>query len=186
MNLVRNIQQVSLFAGIISASFLIWNNPAQANQKACVITDEGVTVCGRLTSVKPPTNNRPPISSNQVQIDKITVSLNGCRRDDKNVTCTFEIANRGKGEQVLRSYPKSSYIINSSGTSYRSSTLDMGGNVSNGSSGYQTSVIIVSGIETFTSISFADIPAEITQARVLEFDTDLGKKVQFRNVPISN
>jgi hypothetical protein len=185
MNLVRNIQQASLLAGIISASLFVCNNPARADQKACVITDAGTTVCGRLTNIKPPTN-RPPVSSNQVQIDKITVSLKGCRRDDKIVKCTFEIANRGKEEKRIYSSVDESYVIDTSGTSYRSASIDMGGQSSASSyvRGIETS--IVPGIESFASINILNVPTELTQAKVLEFNTNLGKKVQFRNVPISN
>jgi hypothetical protein len=186
MNLVRNIQQSSLFAGIISASLFAFNNPARADQKACVITDAGATVCGRLTSIKPPTNNRPPISSNQVQIDKITFSLKGCRRDDRNVKCIFEILNRGKEEQEIGSDVKSSYIIDSSGTSYRTKTLDMGGKLYDESISGNNMTRIVPGVESFVSITILDIPSEVKQAKVLEFNTNLDKKVQFRNVPISN
>jgi hypothetical protein len=182
MNLVRNIQQASLLAGIISASLLVSNNPARANQKACVITDAGVTVCGRLTSLKPPAN-RPPVSINQVQIDKITVSLKGCRRDDKVVKCTFEIVNRGKEEKLIVSASSRSYIVDSTGTSYKAGTLDMGGQISNTYEGQGT---IVPGVESFASINIENVPEELTQAKVLEFDTSLGKKVQFRNVQISN
>jgi hypothetical protein len=183
MNLVRNIQQASLLTGLISASLLVYNNPASADQKACVITDAGVTVCGRLTSLKPPTNSRPPISSNQVQIDKMIFSLKGCRRDDKNVKCTFEIANRGKEEKLIESSVSGSYVIDSSGTSFRADTLDIGGQISSWGSG-QT--MIVPGIDSFVSINVLNVPSELTQAKVLEFNTNLGKKVQFRNVPISN
>jgi hypothetical protein len=182
MNLVRNIQQASLLAGIISASFFVFNNPARADQKACVITDAGATVCGRLTTQKPPAS-RPPVAGNQVQIDKITVSLKGCRRDDKNVKCTFEIANRGKEEKQIVSASYGSYIIDSTGTSYKAGTLDMGGQISTTGQGQGT---IVPGVESFASINIENVPAELTQAKVLEFNTDLGKKVQFRNVQISN
>ena len=182
MSLVRNIQQASFLAGIISASLLVYNNPARADQKVCVITDAGATVCGRLTTLKPPAN-RPPVSIDQVQIDKITVSLKGCRRDDKNVKCTFEIVNRGKEEKRIVSLYSLSYIVDSTGTSYKAGTLDMGGQISSNLAGEGT---IVPGVESFASINIENVPAELTQAKVLEFNTNLGKKVQFRNVPISN
>jgi uncharacterized protein YjhX (UPF0386 family) len=184
MNLVRNIQKTTLLASMISASLLVCNNPAKANQKACVITDAGATVCGRLTSLKPPTNNRPPVESNQVQIDKMIFSLKGCRRDEQAVKCTFEIANKGKEEKQLASSAGGSYMVDSTGTSYRADTLDMGGSVSPSyMHGYAS---IVPDIESFASINIIGIPTELTQAKVLEFNTNLGKKVQFRNVPILN
>jgi hypothetical protein len=183
MNLVRNIQQASLLAGIISASLFAFNNPARADQKACVITDAGATVCGRLTSLKPPAN-RPPAAKNQVKIDKITVSLKGCKRDDKNVKCIFEIANEGKEEKRVESSPPSSYIIDSTGTSHQARSMDMGGRPV---AVYDIGIaILVPGIESFVSINIENVPIELTQAKVLEFNTSLGKKVQFRNVPISN
>jgi hypothetical protein len=185
MNLVRNIQQASLLAGIISASLFICNNPARADQKACVVTDAGMTVCGRLTSLKPPTSNRPPVSNNQVQIDKMIFSLKGCRRDEKVVKCTFEITNKGKEEKVLGSDTRGSYIVDSTGTSYRANTLDLGGTLFS-ESNLGTNATIVPGIESLASINIMNVPTEITQAKVLEFNTNLGKKVQFRNVPISN
>jgi hypothetical protein len=184
MNLVRNIQQASLLASIISASLLIYSNSARADQKACVITTEGMIVCGKLTSLKPQTNNRPPVSSNQVQIDKFTFSLKGCKRDEKVVKCTFEIVNRGKEEKEITSAAGSSYLLDSTGTSYRAGSIDMGGSiVAYYSVGHAT---VVPGIDSFVSINVVDVPAEVTQAKVLEFHTYLGKKVQFRNVPISN
>jgi hypothetical protein len=183
MSLVRNIQQASFLAGIISTSLFAFNNPARADQKACVITDAGATVCGRLTSLKPPAN-RPPVSNNQVQIDKMIFSLKGCKRDEKVVKCTFEIANRGKDEKEVRSGTMSSYIVDSNGTSYQPDTLDMGGRLFGQYNVGEAT--IVPGIDSFVSINITSIPTEITQAKILEFNTNLGKKVQFRNVPISN
>jgi hypothetical protein len=185
MNLVRNIQQASLLAGIISASFLVYNNPARADQKACVITDEGATVCGKLTSIRPPAN-RPPVLDNQVQVDKITFSLKGCRRDDKVVKCTFEIVNRGKEEKQLMSRTADSYMIDSNGTSYRGYQLDIGGEVSNYD--MMGSLKVSPNLDYFVSITIADIPQEVNKAKILEFKfkNRLSKPVQFRNVPISN
>ena len=184
MNLVRNIKQASLLAGILSASLLISNNPATADQTACVIIKQGATVCGRLTSLKPPSNNPQPTSSNQVQIDKFTVTLKGCKRNERTVKCTFEIVNIGKEEKGIRSGSGASYIIDSTGTSYPTILLDMGGRTfGNNSIGEAT---VVPGIESFASINIMNVPLEVTQAKVLGFDTSLSKKVQFRNVPISD
>ena len=184
MNLVRNIKQASLLAGIFSAILLISSNPAAAEQKACVITREGATVCGKLTSLKPPSNNPQPTATKQVQIDKFTFDLKGCKRDGKNIKCIFEIANIGKEQKDITSVGARSYILDSTGTSYQSDSLDMGGSISTTMTGRAT---IVPGIESFASINIPNVPSEVTQARVLEFFTDLGgKKVQFRNVPISD
>jgi hypothetical protein len=180
MNLVRNIQQASLFAGIILASLFAFNNSARADQKACVVTDAGVTVCGRLTSIKPPTNNRPPVVDKQVQIDNFTFSLKGCKRNSKIVKCIFKISNKGREETQINSLVGGSYIIDSSGTSYRADSVDMGGS----SSGYDRTATIVPSIDSFASIKIVDVPLDITQAEVLEFNTNLGGKIQFRDVPI--
>ena len=183
MNFVRNIKQASLLAGIISASLLISNNPARADQKACVITKEGATVCGRLTSLKPPSNNPQPTSNNQVQIDKFTFDLKGCKRDENAVKCIFKISNRGREEINISSQAAGSYIIDANGTSYRADSIDMGGSISGIFPAYAT---IVPSIDSFVSVIILGVPLETTKAEVLEFHTSLGKKVQFRNVPISN
>jgi hypothetical protein len=183
MNLVRNIQQASLLTGLVLASLFVCNNPARADQKACVITDEGATVCGKLTSIKPPTN-RPPVADNQVQTDKITFSLKGCKRYGKAVQCTFEIVNRGKEEKELMSRTADSYMIDSTGTSYRGYQLDIGGELSNYD---MTGRLKVSpNLDYLVSITINDIPQEVNKAKILEFKfkNRLSKPVQFRNVPI--
>jgi hypothetical protein len=186
MNLVRNIQQASLLVSIISASFLVCNHPARTEQKACVVTDEGVTVCGKSPSTKPPKNNRPPISNHQVKIDSITFSLKGCKRPPKfastTVKCTVEIANRGKEDKEIKSFAIKSYMIDASGTSYPATLVDMGGTTSN----LINSVSVAPGIDSVVSLYIDYVPKQITQAKVLEFHTDdLDGKVQFGNVPIS-
>jgi hypothetical protein len=50
MNLVRMFAQASVLASMVLASLSIYSNPASAQQRACVITDEGATVCGKLTT----------------------------------------------------------------------------------------------------------------------------------------
>jgi hypothetical protein len=68
MNLVRMFAQTSVLASIVLTSLSIYSNPASAQQRACVITDEGATVCGKLTTQTNKTNQL-------LQISKLIISL---------------------------------------------------------------------------------------------------------------
>jgi hypothetical protein len=88
MNLIRITQQASIVASLISTSFLIYSDLASAQQKACVITDEGTTVCGILTT-KPINGSNDTLSQ-----EGFTVKFNGCKRvQSEIVECSFALRN---------------------------------------------------------------------------------------------
>ncbi len=119
MNLVCMFAQTSALSSMILASFLIYNSPVSAQQRACVITDEGATVCGKLT-----TQTKKPIKSSgyRKEVDNFIISLKGCRRSNTTINCDVTITNKGKDE-AIRIYPGWSSMVDSLGKSHPVSSI---------------------------------------------------------------
>jgi hypothetical protein len=179
MNLVSIVRQTSVLASIVLASLLIYSNQASAQQRACVITDEGATVYGKLTTL----NKKPNQSLGQrKEVDKFVFLLKGCRRSDTTIKCNLSIINKGaERELYIRADRSTSTIIDSSGKSYSGSTVEIGGQI--GSEGLTT--IISPGIDYIAEINFENVSEQIAQAPVLNLYLHR-QKVQFRNVSFSN
>jgi hypothetical protein len=62
MNIVRITQQAAILASLTSMNILAYSNLVSAQQRVCVTTDEGTTVCG-VPKTKPSkeSNNNSPI-----------------------------------------------------------------------------------------------------------------------------
>jgi hypothetical protein len=113
MNLVCMFSRTSALSSMILAGFLIHSNPASAQQRACVITDEGATVCGKPTK---PTKKPNSSLGCQKEFDNYIVLLKGCKRLDTTIKCTVQITNKGVERPVLMDIHSSS-IVDSSGAS---------------------------------------------------------------------
>jgi hypothetical protein len=179
MNPLSIALRTSVLAGVFLASFPIDSNPASAQQRACVITDEGNTVCGKLTTQTKKPNQT---SGQRKEVDKFVFLLKGCRRSDTTIKCTLQITNKGaEREIIIRADRDTSTIIDSAGRAYSGSTVEIGGRT--GREGLTT--IISPGIDYIAGITFENIPEQISEAPVLNLYL-AWKKVQFRNVSFSN
>jgi hypothetical protein len=143
MNLFRITQQTSVIASLISTSFLIHSDLASAQQRACVITDEGTTVCG-IPTTKP--SNESNDTLNQ---EGFTIKFNGCKRvQSEIVECSFALRNL---RDVKRSVTFSAAKL-----------FDNNGNFSDGQDGSfskgQLTVEIPSGISLRGFTRFKGVP----------------------------
>jgi hypothetical protein len=175
MNLLSIALRTSVLAGVFLASFPIDSNPASAQQRACVITDEGNTVCGKLT-----TQPKKPSSGSgyRKEVKNYIFVLKGCRRSDTTIKCSLIVTNR-EAEKMLSIRPVISSIIDSNGKSYIGSTVDAGGKNSSG-----LDIVIAPGIDYTVDITFEKIPEQIAKVPLLKLY--LGEEVQFRNVSFLN
>lgn len=175
MNPLSIALRTSVLASVFLASFPIDSNPASAQQRACVITDEGNTVCGKLT-----TQPKKPSSGLgfRKEVKNYIFVLKGCRRSDTTIKCSLIVTNR-EAEKTLSIRAVISSIIDSNGKSYIGSTVDAGGKNSSG-----LDVAIAPGIDYTVDITFEKIPEQIAKVPLLKLY--LGEEVQFRNVSFLN
>jgi hypothetical protein len=180
MNLVRMFAQTSVLASMVLSSLSIYSNPVSAQQRACVITDEGTTVCGKLTTPTKKPNSNPGYRK---EVDDFVFLLRGCNRSGENVRCNLIITNK-RSERTLEINRANCKIVDSTGKSHYSPILDLDGKIGNNDSYPQ--VNIAPGVEYATVFVFKDIPEQITRSQLLEISLQNRKSVQFRNVSFSN
>jgi hypothetical protein len=177
MHLIRTFLQTSVLAGMVLTSLSIYSNPASAQQQACVITDEGATVCGKLTTqTKKP--NSP--SGYRKEVDKFVILLKGCSRSDATIKCNFVITNKGE-ERGFEIRAGQSSIIDSKGKPYSGTNGEIGADSHPG----LARTTVSPGIDYAANITFEKIPEQITQIPLVNFHMG-GKNVQYRNVSFSN
>jgi hypothetical protein len=205
MTLIQPIQRASILAGMTFAILPVHNSPAQADtpqicvvatngktacgtlktlERACVATDSGSTVCGKFQSVRgePAQEESPrPIQGNvsRTVIDNIAFSPKGCSRSETTVKCSFSIRNKG-AEQDLIVNAHEATITDSSGKTYKASTVEMGGK-----SNWITQMKVAQDIEYEAILTFENIPGGVRKAQVLSFPYK-NKTVNLRNITVSN
>jgi hypothetical protein len=180
---VSSLAVASLFLSAASAS---------AEQRVCVITDEGATACGRVTI--PTRDAKKPSQTSQSsgrikEIDNITFSLKGCRQSEETIKCEFNVMN--KGRDTIVQFPvvawagELSKIVDSRGTVYRSNSIDIDSQQPDGNG--TVGATLVSGVNYIATINFKNIPNRLDSIQV--FDISIGntsKHPQFRNISLSN
>jgi hypothetical protein len=180
MNVVRMFAQTSALSSMILASFLIYNSPVLAQQRACVITDEGDTICGKLTTqTKKPSLN----SVYRKEVDGFVFLLKRCSRYEESVKCDLTMVNKGQ-ERTLEINRDNCKIVDSFGNSHYSPALDLDGKM--GVNDSLPQVRVVPGIEYALVLNFKNIPNQITRTQLLEITLQNRKSVQFRNVSFSS
>lgn len=152
------------------------NLPAQADQQTCVVTNDGATVCGRLTKQQPKKSNST--SQQRKEVGQFTYLLKGCKRSDTTIKCSYSVTNK-KQQENMGFDTRYSSIIDSQGKSYLASNIEVGGKNFSSLGGY---VMISPGIDYNVEITFENIPEQITQVPIFQ----PASKVQFRNVTFSN
>jgi hypothetical protein len=156
MNIIRTFLQTSILASMVLTSLSIHSNPALAQQRACVITDEGATVCGKLT-----TQEKKPNQSSEYRYEGVNgiYLLKGCRRSNRTVRCNFIITSKG-AEYSVNITPYESIVVDSLGRSYPASNFTIGNN-------NNKATTIFPRIDYPTILIFENIPTQVTQAKVL-------------------
>jgi hypothetical protein len=179
MNLIQISLRTSILISVALTSLIIDTGVARSQQRACVITDDGATVCGKLTTTKKVTQKPTQNSGFRKEANNFVFLLKGCTKVDTLVKCNLLITNRGAERNITINASRLSTIVDSVGKSYPGSTVDIGGQ----SSG-QVGTTISPGIDYVAVISFENVPERMIQAPLVNFYLD--GKVQFRNVAFSN
>jgi hypothetical protein len=180
MNIAHCFRKITVFASATLSIFSL-SVSTQAQQRACVLTDEGSTVCGKPTSI---TNDSR--KTNQISLDNFLFALNGCRRSDTTVKCDLTLINKGL-ERGIRVYGQdsccaTSKIIDSFGKSHSASSVDMDGRIS--------SFIITTvspGVNYSAIVIFDNVPEQVSRIQLFSLELRIGdkyKSAKFRNFSI--
>jgi hypothetical protein len=183
MTLIRLIQRVSLLSSLVVTSLIIHGSPARSDQRVCIITDDGATMCGKPTSSKKEAKNpKQQNSGYRKEVGNFVYLLKGCKKSDTSVKCEFVITNKAaeRGLTLWADNPgfTSTTIVDSTGKSYRGSTIDIGGQRNS-----SVSLSIAPGIDYEATLTFENIPDRVVKASLMNFYADNNKILQFRNVP---
>jgi hypothetical protein len=177
MTLIRFVQRASLLSSLVVTSLIIHGSPARSEQRVCIITDDGATMCGKLTSSKKEAKNpKQQNSGYRKEARNIVYLLKNCRKSDTSVKCEFVITNKGSERAFGMAASPYSTIVDSNGKSYSASTIDIGG-----SSDTSRVISIAPGIDYAAILTFENIPDQVTKIPLLNISAD-DQNIQFRNV----
>jgi hypothetical protein len=185
MNLIHQVGKFIFVASISITNLYIYNTPAKAEERVCIMSDQGKPVCGKPIVKK---EERKPSQGYGFQKDKYgrTFVVEGCRRSSEVVRCTVLIKTT-KEKDILLVYGGygNSSMVDSSGQIHKCYQMDIGGKV-DGSYNIGTAT----GNESFIDFIFNDVPQQFTRASFLNIIVQNNGEgqhpVQFRNIPISN
>jgi hypothetical protein len=208
MTLIRLIQRASILAGMTLAGLSVHSNPVRAEdalacvianngktvcgtlkvvERACITTATGNTVCGKFKSAKKEGQEEArtpaPNSIYQKELDGIAYTLKSCRREESIVKCNFVITTKKDGKQFyIVTGAGHSSMVDANGRTYPSSSnLEYNG----GSKFMSVRIDMSVGVDYVVDINFEKTPGQITKATLINLSAN-EKLVQFRNVPISN
>ncbi|WP_190949517.1 hypothetical protein [Nostoc punctiforme] len=82
---MRNLIQIGSLTAVVFTSLLVPSHPVAA-QRACVVTDSGDVVCGKLQQ----NSKNPSTQNNQtIEFETINITLQSCKRSTSTVNCYF-------------------------------------------------------------------------------------------------
>jgi hypothetical protein len=182
MNLIRIALQTSILTSVVLTSLIINGDAARSQQQACVITDDGTTVCGKPTTVKKEAKKPAQSSGYRKEVGNFVYTLKECKQSDATIKCDLAITNKGASKSNLW-ITFESKIIDSRGKSHFMSRIDI-----DGQSRTSSKVVeMVPGIAYATTLIFENMPESLTQAQVLQIALyGNNQNTLFRNILISN
>jgi hypothetical protein len=160
-------------------------------ERACVTTRSGGIACGKF---KPPTQqeieaaNRPNSTPEREvkavvarrEVNNFVYTLKGCRKFDTVVKCDFTITNKTAERNLYINDNGGSTMVDFTGKSYGSSSIDIGGKSEN-----NLGIPLAPGIDYVAVLSFNDIPNQVTKVPLLRLAAD-NQTIQFRNISFSD
>lgn len=142
INITSLVRHVAIFTTLILASNSICINQSQSQtqpqQRTCVITDEGATVCGKPTTFKKKVSETNQRKQNmelaqEFRLDDYIFSLKKCQKFVQSAFCNITIVNNGAERNlkiIAKSQSDSSIMIMTdiTGEEYRfeAKSLDLG------------------------------------------------------------
>jgi hypothetical protein len=175
--------RTSVFISLLLTSFLICENPVRSQQRACIISDKGETVCGKLVKQTRSPASQPIQSFGQRDVvGNFVYVLRVCKRFETNVKCVFTVSTKGK-ETNKQAYASAFELVGSNGQSYKGSMVEFGGQ-----QGPFATATMSPGVDYAAQITFEGIPTQMTRFQILrgEFNEFGQNQVHFRNIVISN
>jgi hypothetical protein len=169
---------------LTAANLSLFDRSARA-ERGCVVTDEGATICGNTTPKKSKKQPSQSTESKKV-VGDLLVELKRCsRQDDTNIVCEFTLTNKGE-RRSLDLYSLFSAMIDSSGKSHQALYSQLGSSSGVlGASLYEAEP----DISYAASLTFKDIPQSVNKVQLLTIGAKLNyasRRIQFRNIPVSN
>ncbi len=182
--------RISTIASLSLAGLCIFSASVIA-QRACVMTDAGKAVCGKLL---PDNDGKAQATSDKQQIlesDEYRFELQSCRRNGQSVRCNLIITNLASVDRKFRlssSRKPPSRLITTAGDQIMAQQVQLG----QSQSPFQLTVLLIKGIPLKASLDFDGIPAQAKSLAVLEIgyssysseSTSIYRTSQFHNVSI--
>lgn len=179
MQIFRN---VSIVLGFLLASQVPFQHPAIA-QRACVITDTGKVVCGRLQNNTRNTDSKKKLTLN---FEKITLTLQECKRSSStsSIKCLFLLTPKQDGQGSI--YAPDCKMFDTYGREFYCRTVQIGQSSYTENSGgdHTARTDMIKGIPLRASILFEQIPEEVSQISGLRVSVS-GYRAIFRSIPVS-
>ncbi|MFM6223401.1 MAG: hypothetical protein ACKPDM_24160 [Dolichospermum sp.] len=185
---MRNPLQIAIAMGLVVTSLLISSHPATA-QKACVMTDDGDVVCGKLQQTPKKSN----AESQTIEFEDVSLTLLGCKRyPNNNLKCNFSVT--AKQDSTITFGDRDVKMFDLLGGEYFVSTLQIGKAISpmyRNQTSHSPSTELLKNIPLRAMVTFNEIPKQVKEIAALQLQVWSSKgnsnnnKAIFRNIPIS-
>jgi hypothetical protein len=211
MTLLRLVQRANLLAGLTLASFSVYISPVRSEPSACIITNNGKTVCGKSRSIErmcvttdgnnnicgkfksakeeqeQPDRTPAPSAGYRKDSDSVTYAIRSCRRSSSDIKCNLVITTKKTKSINLRAGKGFSSFVDPSGRTYPSTSLEYNGEITRSFSN-NVNIIISPETDYIVDVNFENTPEQINKVSLLNIynDSDPKKVIQFRNVTVSN
>ncbi|MEA5530431.1 hypothetical protein VB638_12690 [Dolichospermum sp. UHCC 0684] len=181
MRTIRHLTKVSTLTGVALTSLLV-SSPPVAAQRACVVTDSGNVVCGRLQQ----NSQKPSSAKNQtVEFEHINVTLQGCKRSSSTVNCHFLLT--AKQDSDVSFICRESKMFDVYGSEYFCKQAQIGKSKEEGSPNTR----MLKGIPLKAIATFKEVPTQVKEIAAIEVKVNPYVDYQryynavFRSIPIS-
>lgn len=205
ISLIRFVQRASILAGITFAGIAFHGGSATAQaekfcvvasngktacgtlkavERACVTTDSNGVVCGKFKSVAAEQGQEATqpdrATGYRKESDGVNYLLRNCKRSNSDIKCNLVLTTKKENKRlILQTGKGSSSIVDSTGRTYPSLSLEY-----NGNSQVTINESMSPGVDYVVDINFENIPTQTTKASLVNISTP--KVIQFRNVPFLN
>jgi hypothetical protein len=187
MRTIRHLTKVSTLTGVVLTSLLVSSHPVAA-QRACVVTDSGNVVCGRL---QPNSQNPSSVKNQTVEFEEINLTLQGCKRSSSTVNCHFLLTAKQDGTGGF--YCDYGKMFDFYGKEYFCHQAQLG--QAKGKQGTDVATKMLKGIPLKATATFRDVPVQVKEIAGIEIGIALsgtsGRPYApqytpvFRSIPIS-
>ncbi|MBD2694300.1 hypothetical protein [Anabaena catenula] len=181
MRTIRHLTKVSTLTGVVLTSLLVSSHPVAA-QRACVVTDSGNVVCGRLQQ----NSQKPSSVKNQtLEFEHINVTLQGCKRSSSTVNCYFLLTAKQDSDVEFNCYRSKMFDLYGSEHLCRQAQIGK----SKGDNSAQTRML--KGIPLKAIATFKEVPTQVKEIAAIEVQVNpyvdywRSYNAVFRNTPIS-